>query len=399
MSAQDSIAEAFERTGKKPYPNSTESYSEASKWGATSVGGEEQPQKLCEETQLPYSGLVDHGARQKLFGWTQLLADSTERPSTPPLLPEMAETETQVKDDIMLLPFANGPEFESLGPLTFGVVDEVVNEIMIGNAMEQFPTLMSTSGGLLKGVGPTKAAKSSSPLPPCISDDAETVSFHDQSAMMGFLSIESQSTNKEHPRAPDTTATDSHLSSTPIRDVSTVSDTTKYVRWTQSEDILLAHAIETEGGKKVNWKVISEVYFRGSRNENQCKGRWKKLRPGVKRSAWSKDEDNQLIRYKSVQGLNFPEIAEKLCRSTDAVRDRWLNVLDPNLDKRPLTMQERQIIFEAQRRYGNKWTTIAKLLPGRSENMVKNCFHNAKMVTRRRMRKAATAAMKQKACT
>lgn len=53
-------------------------------------------------------------------------------------------------------------------------------------------------------------------------------------------------------------------------------------------------------------------------------------------------------------------------------RDRWVNHLDPGVKKGGWTGEEDEILEAAQAEYGNKWTEIAKLLPGRSENTVKN---------------------------
>jgi hypothetical protein len=46
-------------------------------------------------------------------------------------------------------------------------------------------------------------------------------------------------------------------------------------------------------------------------------------------------------------------------------RERWLNHLDPSINKGEWTEEEDQILLKAQAQWGNSWTKIAELLPGR----------------------------------
>ncbi|CAD8075890.1 unnamed protein product [Paramecium sonneborni] len=63
-------------------------------------------------------------------------------------------------------------------------------------------------------------------------------------------------------------------------------------------------------------------------------------------------------------------------RSSKQIRERFLNNLDPEINKEKFTLQEDQIILEQYRIYGPKWSEIAKMLNRRPENQVKNRFYS-----------------------
>ena len=145
-------------------------------------------------------------------------------------------------------------------------------------------------------------------------------------------------------------------------------------KWSKEEDVLLL-----ELAKKFNskcWKKISSNFE--DKTPLQCFSRYKRIRPGIVKGSWTREEDEKIIEMVDQHGKAWSKISKILItRNGKQIRDRYINILDPGIKKGKFTIEEDLKLLNLYRRLGTKWATISKFFENRTADMIKNRYHSS----------------------
>lgn len=121
-------------------------------------------------------------------------------------------------------------------------------------------------------------------------------------------------------------------------------------------------------GKKpvnpVDTRMLKKVNLKSKKNKTN------KHKNPIK---WTKDETEQLIYLANIHNNNWVLIGTLLNKESKQCREKWLN--SNNVINGKLSQEEKNLICHYRKIYGNRWTKISSLIPGRSANQIKNYWH------------------------
>ncbi|KAJ7947702.1 Myb transcription factor [Quillaja saponaria] len=107
----------------------------------------------------------------------------------------------------------------------------------------------------------------------------------------------------------------------------------------------------------------------------------KMVQEETRKGPWTEQEDFKLVSFVGLFGDRRWDFVAKVSglkvegdsnRTGKSCRLRWVNYLHPGLKRGKMTPQEERLVLELHSKWGNRWSRIARKLPGRTDNEIKN---------------------------
>ena len=146
--------------------------------------------------------------------------------------------------------------------------------------------------------------------------------------------------------------------------------------WTPEEDKLLMNLVEGSTEKK-HWQTMATYFV--NKTPQQIMNRWNKvINPSLVKGNWTQEEDAILTNWVHHHGeKGWTKVASRLPgRIGKQCRERWVNCLKPNIKRSEWTEEEDNKIIELQSTLGNKWAKMAEIIEGRTDNQIKNRWNS-----------------------
>ncbi|KAI8066820.1 hypothetical protein BC940DRAFT_257414 [Gongronella butleri] len=154
--------------------------------------------------------------------------------------------------------------------------------------------------------------------------------------------------------------------------------------WTAKEDKLLRAAVEEYGDKTEKWSRIAEC-VPGRTNKN-CRKRWfHSLDPKLRKGAWTPEEDEILCEAVKKFHSKWSKIADLLeGRTDDQCAKRWRESLDPAIDRSKWSVEEDELLMHKFTEMGSQWQKIATFFEGRPGLHCRNRWRKLQRITNAR---------------
>ncbi|KAI8636638.1 hypothetical protein BD408DRAFT_425811 [Parasitella parasitica] len=167
------------------------------------------------------------------------------------------------------------------------------------------------------------------------------------------------------------------------------------LKWSKEEDKKLTDAVKLFGN--CNWQHVADIL--GERTGQQCLHRWQKsLNPVIKRQRWNTEEDELLERAVYLYGAgNWTKVQRLIPGRTDMqCRERWVNILQPSVNRAKFTQEETDHLIELVKQHGTKWSFLQTLMPGRTDNALMRQYKATLKAVKQKKKKGPAQMNKEK---